>query len=158
MVCFQGCPLLSIPGAESECSLGLSSTQSPFACPRRYLSHRNVMRPVSGHYPAFIARTDSCVNPKSSLRLEFNLGRLVFAGCGQPLLEIGSSRRYLCESCPTCLDPYPGCSCGALTHFFPQDNGLPDVRTRSAQLLSQLWLYPYSNFSTGRSFEAAIIH
>jgi hypothetical protein len=28
--------------------------------------------------------------------------------------------------------PHPGGSCGAHTRFFPQDNGLPDVRTRSA--------------------------
>ena len=53
---------------------------------------------------------------------------------------MGPSRRYLCESFPTCLDPldqvqgrlYSGCSCGALTRFFPQDYGLPYVRTRSA--------------------------
>ncbi len=29
-------------------------------------------------------------------------------------------------------NPYPGCSCGALTHFFPQNNGLPGVLSRSA--------------------------
>ena len=37
------------------------------------------------------------------------------------------SRRYLRESFSTCLDPYPGGSCGALIRFFPQDIGLPDV-------------------------------
>jgi len=58
----------------------------------------------------------------------------IFAGFffRQPLLEVGLSRRYLCESFPTCLDPYSGCSCGALARFFPQDHGLPYVRTRSA--------------------------
>ena len=60
------------------------------------------------------------------------LGRQVFAGCGQPLLGVGPSRRSLCESFSACLNPYPGCSHGALTRFFPQDNGLPDVRNRSA--------------------------
>lgn len=61
-----------------------------------------------------------------------SLGRPVFAGCCQPLLGVGPSRRYLCESVSACLNPYPGCSRGALARFFPQDNGLPDVRTRSA--------------------------
>lgn len=61
-----------------------------------------------------------------------SLGRPVFAGCGQPLLGVGPSRRYLCESVSACLNPYPGCSRGALARSFPQDNGLPDVRTRSA--------------------------
>ena len=60
------------------------------------------------------------------------LGRRVFAGCCQPLLGVGPSRRCLCESVAACLNPYPGCSCGAFTRFFPQDNGLPDVMTRSA--------------------------
>jgi hypothetical protein len=58
--------------------------------------------------------------------------RLVFAGCYQPPLRKGPSRRYLCESFPACLDPYPGGSCGASARFFPQDNGLPGMRTRSA--------------------------
>jgi len=60
------------------------------------------------------------------------LGLRVFADCCESLLDIGPSRRYLCESFSACLDPYPGGSCGACTRFFPHDNGLPDVRTRSA--------------------------
>jgi hypothetical protein len=60
------------------------------------------------------------------------LGLRVFAGCCESLLDIGPSRRYLCGSFPTCLHPYPGSSCGALTRFFPQDFGLPRVRTGSA--------------------------
>jgi hypothetical protein len=87
---------------------------------------------VSGHYPAFIATTGSCANPKPSPCLGVTLIHKVFAGCCQSLLGLGLSRRYLCESFSACLDPYPGCSCGALARFFPQDNGLPDIRTRSA--------------------------
>jgi hypothetical protein len=56
----------------------------------------------------------------------------VYAGCCQPLLGEGPSRRYLRASVPACLDPYPGGSCGACTRFFPHDIGLPPVRTRSA--------------------------
>jgi hypothetical protein len=61
-----------------------------------------------------------------------SLGQRVFAGCCQPLLGVGPSRRYFCESFSACWNPYPGCSCGAHTRFFPQDNGLPNVMTRSA--------------------------
>lgn len=50
----------------------------------------------------------------------------------ESLLEVGPSRRYLCESFSTCLDPYPGCLCGVLTRFFPQSFGLPAKHTRSA--------------------------
>jgi hypothetical protein len=67
----------------------------------------------------------------------------VFAGCCKPLPASALSRRYLRESFSTCLDPYPGGSCGALIRFFPQDIGLPDVSIRSAP-----YKYPYCNFCT----------
>jgi hypothetical protein len=56
----------------------------------------------------------------------------VFAGCGQPLLQDGPSRRYLCVSFPRCLDLYPGGVLGAFTHYFPNPIGLPPVPMRSA--------------------------
>ena len=56
----------------------------------------------------------------------------VCAGCCQPLLGEGPSRRCLCASFPACLDLYPGGSCGACTRFFPHDSGLPLVRNGSA--------------------------
>ena len=87
---------------------------------------------VSGRYPAVIARTGSCVSPQPSLGLRIFLGQRVCAGCCQPRLGGGPSRRYLCVSVPACLDLYPGGSCGACTRFFPHDSGLPPVRTRSA--------------------------
>ena len=80
------------------------------------------------------------------------LGQAVFAGCGQPLLGLGLSRRYLCESCLTCLDPYPGGSESALTRFFLSDIGLSCVRTRSA-----LHKFPCSDLSTDPYFGAAVI-
>ena len=84
--------------------------------------------------PSSLLRTHAPVpNPPSASG--FNLVQRVFAGCRQSLLGVGPSRRYLCESFPTCLDPYPGCSCGALTRFFPQDFGLPHVRNGSAQCI-----------------------
>ena len=44
------------------------------------------------------------LSPPSAIHLV----RGVFAGCDQPLLPPGSSRRYLCESFLRCLSPYPG--------------------------------------------------
>src|ERR1035437_9709288 len=67
-----------------------------------------------------------------STRLRHRRARLVLVGCCQPLLGTGPSRRYLCRSFPTCLDPYSGCSWVALSRYFPQDIGLPHVRTGSA--------------------------
>ncbi len=93
---------------------------------------RSVERHVSKRYPAVFAHTDSCANPEPSSCLIVTLVHKVFAGCCQPLLDSGPSRRYLCESFSTCLDPYPGCSCGAFTRFFPQNYGLPSSLTRSA--------------------------
>lgn len=113
-------------------TLELPSAQSPFAHKRCYLLCRGVWHHVSRSYPAFFARTDSCVNPKPSSCLGVTLVHQVFAGCCQPLLGEGPSRRYLCGSFSACLDPYPGCSCGALARYFPQNYGLPGGMNRSA--------------------------
>jgi hypothetical protein len=68
----------------------------------------------------------------------FSLVGGVFAGCYQPLLPAGPSRRYLCESFPRCLAPCSGgpkeCSClflppchrpspiqdGSASHYLPR--------------------------------------
>jgi len=80
------------------------------------------------------------------------LGPAVFAGCYQPRLRLGPSRRYLCESVLTCLDLYPGSSSGALTRFFPDDFGLPYVVNRSALSFS-----PRGDFKRGAAFGAVVI-
>ena len=57
-----------------------------------------------------------------TLSTSFNAVRLmwwVFAGCCQPLLRDGPSRRYLYESFLGCLTPYHGAIYGAHTRFFP---------------------------------------
>ena len=64
-----------------------------------------------------------------------------------PLLGEVPSRRYLCESFPSCLNPYSGCFCGAFSRFFPQNFGLPCVRNRSA-----LGFVPERQFQSGRYF------
>jgi hypothetical protein len=43
----------------------------------------------------------------------------VFAGCYQPLLPSGPSRRYLCKSFPGCLIPYPGGPTKCIHLFLP---------------------------------------
>jgi hypothetical protein len=88
------------------------SAQSRFARLGCYLRRRDVTRLVRGRYPSFLARTGSRVGPKSSCRLRLSLFRPVFAGCGQPLLEDGPSRRYLHSLCK-----------GAWTHTPPRSRG-----------------------------------
>jgi len=76
-----------------------------------------------------------------------SLGRQVCAGCHQPLLGLAPSQRYLHESFPRCLDPYPGAPRGALTRFFPQGIGLPHFLTGSAR-----HKIPDNDFSPGIEF------
>jgi len=131
MVCFHGCSIVPRP-YYVRLLLELPSAQSPFARARCYLARRGLLDHVSRCYPAVIAPTDSCASPQPSSCLGGTLGHQVCAGCGQPLLGGGPSRCYLCASVSACLDLYPGGSRGAFTRFFPQDNGLPNVRNRSA--------------------------
>jgi len=70
-----------------------------------------------------------------------------------PGWEIGPSQRYLHESFPGCLDPYPGGPHGAHTRFFPQGIGLPHFLTGSA-----LRKTPHNDVSAGIDLEAAAIH
>ena len=108
-------------------TLGPPSAQSPFATSRCYRRVGDVVHLLGGRYPTFIAPTGPCARPLPSPRFWLRLVRGIFAGCGQPLLRNGPSRRYLCRSIRTCLDPYSGSPQGACTRFFPQDIGLPRV-------------------------------
>ena len=108
---------------------------------------------LRGHYPSFIAPTGSCARPCPSPSLWSSLGLGVCAGCCEPLLRRGPSRRYLCVSVPRCLDPYPGGVVGAHTHYFPTTIGLPPVLMGSASRIN-----PSSDFRTGGDVGAAVIH
>jgi hypothetical protein len=55
-----------------------------------------------------LLRTHASIPCGSPLLRPFGLVREVFAGCYQPLLLPGLSRRYLCESFLGCLVPCPG--------------------------------------------------
>ena len=82
--------------------------------------------------PFVIARTGSCAEPIPFPSLWSNLVLLIFAGCYRPLLAIGPSRRYLCESFPRCLGPYHDGLQVALTCYFPCSIGLPQKEHTSA--------------------------
>jgi len=77
------------------------------------------VRLLRGHYSPFLAPTDSFANPLwLSPTSAFRLVGGVCAGCHQPPLPPGSSRRYLCESFLGCLSPYPGGRLSAFAWFF----------------------------------------
>lgn len=121
-------PALQCPGTHRaiRCPEPLCALKALPLAPEPLASRRRALPP-----PSSLLRAHAPIlNPPTAYG--HSLGRWVCAGCCQPLLGVGPSRRFLCESFSACLSPYPGCSHGALTRFFPQDNGLPDVRTRSA--------------------------
>ncbi len=77
----------------------LLPTESPFARSRHHRFRPALQTQVGGCYPAFIAHTGSCARPPSSRRLRLSLFLRVLAGCYEPLLHDGPSRRYLCNPC-----------------------------------------------------------
>lgn len=81
--------------------------------------------------PSSLIRTHASIL-LPSLYLGSTLGIRSLQVAVSPCWGEGPSRCYLCESFPACLDPYPGCSCGAHTRFFPQNYGLPGRLSRSA--------------------------
>jgi len=69
MVCFQGrSPMFTGP-TMSGYSWSHQVPRAPLHAPGVTFRVGNVQRPVSRNYPAFIAHTGSCVNPKPSYRL-----------------------------------------------------------------------------------------
>jgi hypothetical protein len=102
--------------------------------------------------PFVIARTGSCAEPIPFPSLWSNLVLLIFAGCYRPLLAIGPSRRYLCESFPRCLGPYHDGLQVALTCYFPCSIGLPQksIGRRTVRFRS-------SDFTAEGIFEVAAI-
>jgi hypothetical protein len=76
----------------------------------------------------------------------------VLAGCCQPLLGDGPSQRYLRKSFPRCLDPYPGGTLWCVRPFLP-------IQHRPSPHNSWVGSHnePYSDFTTGVYFGAAVI-
>lgn len=108
-------------------------------CPRDGVtsSRNSVWRCFSRRYPAFIAPIGSCARPKSSCRLRWSLFRQVFAGCYEPLLDDGPSRRYLCGPCTGAWVRTPPRPSGASVRFLPLGIGLPLGSRGSAREISR---------------------
>jgi hypothetical protein len=103
------------------------SAESPFAPLKRYLSGNSLAGYLEGRYSFFFAQTSSCARPKSLPPTLVSLVRWVFAGCCQPLLGDGPSRRYLHNPCMGAWTRTPPRSTGALTRFLP-DGHRPHLR------------------------------
>jgi len=95
-----------VPRVPSPAS-GVTFGREVFTPPRWALPHRH-------RYYALMRQSRPLPPPRF-----VSLVRTVFAGCSQPLLGTAPSRRYLCESFPGCLDPYPGGPHGACARYFP---------------------------------------
>ena len=82
-----------------------------------------------------------------------SLVRGVSAGCHQPLLPAGLSRRCLCASFPGCLGPCHGGSAECIYLFLP-----PRHRPSPVHYRGRLPAFPRRNdFTTDRFFETAAI-
>jgi len=87
------------------------------------------------------------------LSFGLSLVRGVSAGCYQPLLPAGPSRRYLCESFPACLGPCHGGPVECICLFLP-----PRHRPSPVHYRGRLPAFPRPNdFMTDRLFETAAI-
>jgi hypothetical protein len=91
--------------------------------------------------------------PLALLSFGLSLVRGVSAGCYQPLLLVGPSRRYLCESFPECLGPCHGGPVECICLFLP-----PRHRPSPVHYRGRLPAFPRQNdFMTDRFFETAAI-
>jgi hypothetical protein len=127
-------------------------TESPFAPSGCYLSGGGLSGHLERYYPSLIAHTGSCARPTPSHSLRPWPRSWVLAGCCQPLLEDGLSRRYLRKSFPRCLDPYPDGTLWCIRPFLP-------IAQRPSPHIYWLGSHnePYSDFTTGLYFGAAVI-
>jgi len=107
--------------------------RAPLPGERCYLRQGDVSHRLGQHYPAFVAHIGSCAAPNSSCRFRIPLRRQVFAGCCEPLLQDGASRRYLHNPRVGAWTRTPPLPPGASTRFFPGGIGLTQVPTRSAR-------------------------
>lgn len=131
---------------------GPLSAQSLFARLGRDLRRRSLQAPSAGvTLPSSLLQAHAPVRvPPLAYGVPW---QQVFAGCCQPRLQRGPSRRYLHDSFPGCLDPYPGGPFSAFTRFFLKGIGLPHIRT------GRLYHHtPHSDFRAAPYFGTAVIH
>jgi hypothetical protein len=134
VVCLPGCP----PGRPS--SRVLPVVVSVWLHDREPLCS-------GGRYPSFIAPTGSCARPSASAPPCCALWGTVCAGCCEPLLAGGRSRRYLCNPCIGAWTPTPQRSCSASARSFPHDTGLTSESTGSARHTSPQCYFHGGNIS-----------
>lgn len=123
-------------GSESgSIHLTVPTTHREPLCPMIGVTVRrnDVQHRFRWHYPSFIAPTGSCASPNPSGRLWLSLVRPVFAGCYEPLLEDGPSRRYLCGLCKGAWARTPPRPSSAFVRFFLLGIGLSLGSRRSTR-------------------------
>src|SRR5262249_38896422 len=127
------------------------SAQSPLARSRSYLLRHGVSHHVSGHYPTFIARTDSCASPQPSHCLGGTLGEWGYAGCRQPLRGGGPSRRCAAHLSLRAWTPTPAALEVHVPVSSPKTSAFPPFGPgrRSTK--------PVQRLQHGALFEAAVI-
>jgi hypothetical protein len=119
------------PGSVSRTIQDPPRAQSPFARSRCYLNRRNLK--LRRRALPLLHRSYRLMRRTITLKLSsVSLLQLVFAGCCQPLLGNGPSRRYLCNPCMGACTPTPGCLSGANVRFFPEGSSLTIVLRSSA--------------------------
>jgi hypothetical protein len=116
-------------------------------------SERRVPPPAGTLLPG--PRSCGLIRRSRSALLSFGLSlvRGVSAGCYQPLLPAGASRRYLCESFLGCLGPCHGGFAECICLFLP-----PRHRPSPVHYRGRLPAFPRRNdFTTDPFFETAAI-
>jgi len=143
-------------GSESDHRAENRTTKCPESlCPILALPLSGRRRPppartlLPGHGSYRLIRQSRSALPYFGL----SLVRGVSAGCDQPLLPAGPSRRYLCESFPGCLGPCHGGSAECICLFLP-----PRHRPSPVHYRGRLPACPRLNdFTTDPFFETAAI-
>jgi hypothetical protein len=95
--------------------------------------------------PSVIATSSSCARPKSSLSLGFPLYQESSQVVANPCWKLALPDVISAYPSPRVWNPYPGCSCGAFTRFFPQNYG-PSQQSNPVGAQHNPY---YSNFSMG---------
>jgi hypothetical protein len=117
------------------------------------LSGKRVPSPAGTLLPGLSSYRLMCQSRSALLSFDLSLVRGVSAGCYQPLLPAGPSRRYLCESFPGCLGPCHGGTAECTCLFLP-----PRHRPSPVHYRGRLPAFPRQNdFMTDRLFETAAI-
>lgn len=118
-----------------DVSFMMSAAYREPLCPSRGVTPQQsgVQRRFGRRYPAFIAPMGSCAVPLSSrppLALALYGGSLQVAP--SPLLDLGTSRRYLRSLCIGARTRAPQFPFSAYSRFFPKGFGLASTSTGSA--------------------------